>query len=80
MNQNIVFRAIFFGHTLQFYYFQFYYLGINEDDAKLSYEVALCITFLHLFFQLSLRHDRFVFRVNWKKRNNNKTLEKVIPK
>ena len=62
----------FFGHTLQFYYFQFYYLGINEDDAKLSYEVALCITFLHLFFQLSLRHDRFVFRVNWKKRNNNK--------
>ena len=36
------------------------------------------ITVNHLFFQLSLRHDRFVFRVNWKKRNNNKTLEKVV--
>ena len=46
----------FFGHTLQFYY-----LGITFSRVLL----------LFLFFQLSLRHDRFVFRVNWKKRNNN---------
>ena len=49
--------------------------------AKTFFEVELVpvtliyqqITVNHLFFQLSLRHDRFVFRVNWKKRNNNKT-------
>ena len=39
----------FFGHTLQFYY-----LGITFSRVLL----------LFLFFQLSLRHDRFVFRVN----------------
>ena len=40
--------------------------------------LTCCRSMLFLFFQLSLRHDRFVFRVNWKKRNNNKTLEKVV--
>ena len=40
----------FFGHTLQFYYFQFYYLGINEDDAKLS-----LLSELHCIWQIYWR-------------------------
>ena len=49
--------------------------GTNSTSKKVFFQLSLL---LFLFFQLSLRHDRFVFRVNWKKRNNNKTLEKVV--